>query len=72
MTDKHVNTGIGIIYTIAAVLVLIGAFFTIQHYPNGISILVIGFMLGSVISAVETSRLKKKIKRLEEEIKQKK
>lgn len=71
MTDKHVNTVIGIIYTMAAVLVLIGAFFTIQHYPNGISILVIGFMLGSTISAVETSRLKKKIKRLEEQLKQK-
>jgi len=71
MTDKQANTVIGIIYTIAAVLVLIGAFFTIQHYPNGFSILIIGFILGNVISAVETSRLKKKIKILEEEIKPK-
>jgi uncharacterized membrane protein len=70
MNEQQINTMINIFYGISTMLVLTGAFFKLQHYPNGILILLIGFMLGSVISAYETSRLKKKIKRLEEQINQ--
>lgn len=52
-------------------MVLIGAFFRLQHYPNGLVILLIGFILGSLTSSFDTFRLKKKIKSLEEQIKQK-
>lgn len=72
MTEKQVSTVIGIIYFIASVMVLAGAFFRLQHYPNGQSILLFGFMLGAVTSSVDTFRLKKKIKRLEEQLDQKK
>lgn len=71
MTDKQVNTVIEINHSIAAGLVLIGAFFKIQHYPNGFLILIIGFTLGSVTSFVDTLRLKKRIKTLEEKLKKK-
>lgn len=70
MNDKQVNSLIGIFYSISAIAVLIGAFFRLQHYPNGLAILLIGFMLGTVTSFYDTFRLKKKIKRLEEQIKQ--
>ena len=72
MTEKQVTSVIGIIYFIAAVMVLAGAFFKLQHYPNGLSILLLGFMLGAVISSYDTFRLKKKIKRLEEQLDQNK
>lgn len=72
MSEKQVNSVIGIIYFIASVMVLIGAFFKLQHYPNGQSILLFGFMLGAVTSSYDTFRLKKKIKHLEELLNQKK
>ncbi|MCK3684235.1 hypothetical protein [Maribellus sp. YY47] len=62
MTEKQVNSIIGVIYSIAAIMVLAGAFFKVQHYPNGLSILLYGFMLGTVTSTFDTIRLKKKIK----------
>lgn len=66
MNDKQMNTLIKTCYGISAILVLIGAFFRLQHYPNGFIILLIGFMLGTATSIIDTFRLKKKIKKLEE------
>ncbi len=71
MTIKKVDTLVGIFYGLSAVIVLIGAFFKLQHYPNGFTILIIGFILGSITSSVDTFRQKKKIKILEEQLKQK-
>ncbi|WP_321372227.1 LapA family protein [uncultured Draconibacterium sp.] len=70
MTDKQVTTVIGIIYSIGAVMVLVGAFFRLQHYPHGLSILFSGFVLGTVTSSYDVFRLKKKIKRLEKQLHQ--
>ena len=70
MTEKQVTSIIGIIYSIATIMVLVGAFFRLQHYANGLSILLFGFMLGAVTSSYDTFRLKKKIKRLEEQLNQ--
>jgi hypothetical protein len=72
MTEKQVTSVIGIFYSIAAVMVISGAFLKLQHYPNGLSLLLLGFMLGTVISSYDTFRLKNKIKRLEEQLNQKK
>lgn len=68
MNEKRIDRLIGIFYSISALLVLLGAFFRIQHYPNGLSILIIGFMAGTATSWVDSFRLKKKIKKLEEQI----
>jgi hypothetical protein len=70
MNEKQIKSLIGIIYNISAVIVLIGAFFKLQHYPYGLSIVITGFMLGTGNSWVDNWWLKKKIKRLEEQIKQ--
>jgi hypothetical protein len=72
MTEKQVTSVIGIFYSIAAVMVISGAFLKLQDYPNGLSLLLLGFMLGTVISSYDTFRLKNKIKRLEEQLNQKK
>jgi len=72
MTEKQATSVIGIIYFIAAAMVLVGAFFRLQHYPNGLSILLFGFILGAVTSSYDTFRLKKKIKQLEEQLNQNK
>ncbi len=72
MTEKQVTSVIRIIYLISAVMVLVGVFFKLQHYPNGLSILLFGFMLGAVTSSYDTFRLKKKIKQLEEQLNQNK
>jgi uncharacterized membrane protein YciS (DUF1049 family) len=71
MTDKQVNTTVGILYIIATSLVLTGAFLMLQHHPYGMRILLAGFIAGSLISSFETFRLKKKIKRLEEQLNRK-
>ncbi len=71
MNDNQINTMIKIFYGISTIIVLIGAFFKLQHYPNGLLILLIGFILGSATSSYDTFRQKKKIKSLEEELKQK-
>lgn len=52
-------------HAVSALLVLTGAFFKLQHLPNGDLILIVGFISGSVVSAVEISGLKRKIKELE-------
>lgn len=72
MTDKQQNTASGIIYFIATLIVILGAILRLQHNPHAPLILLSGFVLGTVAGALDTSRLKKKIKRLEEQLNQKK
>lgn len=69
MNEKRINSLIGVIYNLSAILVLIGAFFKLQHYPHGLSMVITGFTLGTLTSWVDNYRLKKKVKRLEEQIK---
>ncbi len=69
MTEKQTNLIIKIGYIIGAGMIIIGAIFKIQHYPLGNTILIFGFVLESMIGAYDKSRLEKKIKKLEEQIK---
>ena len=71
MNAKKENSIIGILYAVATIMVLVGAFFRIQHFPNGLSVLIFGFTLGALASSLDKNRLKQKIKRLEEQIEQK-
>jgi len=50
---------------IPSLMVLIGAFMKIIHYPNADSLLWWGFILTSVFSAIEISRLRKIITQIE-------
>ena len=54
MKYKQVNTTIGILYIVAAVMVITGAFLKIQHHPNGLLFLLAGFIAGSLISSFDT------------------
>jgi len=68
MTDTQTNLIIKIIYIIGAVMIITGAIFKIQHYQYGNSILIFGFVIESITSSYDNSRLKKRIKKMEEQI----
>ena len=65
MKDKHIDFLFKTVYTVSAALVLIGAFFRLQHYPYGYNLLFTGFFIGSFISYLDNYRLRQKIKELE-------
>jgi hypothetical protein len=66
MNDPRIDRIINILYAAAAISILLGAFFRLQHYPYGYFLLFGGFILGSLTSNIHVNRLKKRIKNLEE------
>lgn len=66
MNEKKIERVINILYSLAAIVVLLGAIFKIQHYPNGNFFLLGGFIVGPIVSTYDHIRLKKNIKKLEE------
>lgn len=70
MNERQVSLLTGILYTLSAILLLTGAFFTLQKNQSGITWIIAGFMLGTVVSTFDTFRLKKKIRKLEEQLSQ--
>jgi len=70
MNEKQINNLMAVFYAISAIFVITGAFLKIQHSPYSFSVLIIGFMSGTVISSLDTYLLRKKIKKLEDQIKQ--
>lgn len=66
MNEKKIDRFINILYAIAAISVLLGAIFKIQHYPNGNLLLWCGFIVGPIVSIYDNIRLKRIIKKLEE------
>lgn len=68
MNNKTTDRIISILYSLSATAILLGAFFKIQHYPNGNLLLWGGFIIGTMVSIFDTLRLKKIIKTLEERL----
>jgi uncharacterized membrane protein len=66
MNKDKIDRIINILYAIAAIAVLMGAFFRLQHYPYGYFLLFGGFILGTIVSNIHVNRLKKIIEKLEE------
>lgn len=66
MNRNKIDQIINIVYAIAAITVLLGAFFRLQHYPYGYFLIFGGFILGTIASNIHVNRLKKIIKNLEE------
>jgi hypothetical protein len=66
MNKDKIDRIINILYAIAAIAVLMGAFFRLQHYPYGYLLLFDGFILGTIVSNIHVNRLKKIIEKLEE------
>jgi hypothetical protein len=66
MNKDKIDRIINILYAIAAIAVLMGAFLRLQHYPYGYFLLFDGFILGTIVSNIHVNRLKKIIEKLEE------
>ena len=49
MNDQRIDRIINILYAAAAISVLLGAFFRLQHYPYGNYLLLGGFILGTIL-----------------------
>ena len=49
MNDTRIDRIINILYAAAAISVLLGAFFRLQHYPYGNYLLLGGFILGTIL-----------------------
>lgn len=64
MENKQFEKLMNILYSVSAMLVLMGAFFKLQHYPIGNLLLWIGVAAGFIISRIEVNRLKKVIKKM--------
>lgn len=65
MNDKTIDRLINILTVLAATVILLGAFFKLQHYPYGNQLVWGGFIAQFVFSSIEITRLKKTIKKLE-------
>ena len=68
MTEAQTNLIIRVTYFIGSTMVITGAIFNIQHYKIGNSILIFGFIIGSIAASYENYRLKERVKKLEEQI----
>ena len=65
MKRETVNKLMDILIGASGILIVLGVFFRIQHYPYGNQIIWIGFISQMLLSTVEIARLKKIIKKLE-------
>lgn len=54
------------LYLVAAIVVLLGGFFKIQHYPHGNDLFFGGSILGAIASIIQFSGEKNAIKRKQE------
>ena len=65
MNEKQINKLMNSLLLISVSLILLGAFFKLQHYPYGDLLLATGIWSSLVIGTVELIRLKMMIRALE-------
>lgn len=68
MNRKQVDKLMRLLLLNSSVLILAGAFFSLQHYPYGKPILWVGIWADLILSGFEIIRLRKIIKELEEKV----
>ena len=66
MENKQFERLMNVLYGASAVLVLLGVFFKLQHYPIGNLLLWIGLAGGFIISRIEVKQLKKFINEMKD------
>ena len=66
MSRKQVDKLMRVLTLGSSFLVLLGAFFSLQHYPSGRLLLWIGILTTLILNGLEIDRLKRIIKELEE------
>lgn len=65
MNNKQIEKVMSVLLVLATTLILLGAFFKIQHWPYGNTMLWIGFLSNFILSSIEINRLRKIVKSLE-------
>ena len=68
MNRKQVDKLMKVLILVSSFFILIGAFFSLQHYPYGKLILWIGILTTLILNGLEIDRLKRIIKELEERV----
>ena len=68
MNRKQFDKLMRILISCSTVLILVGAFFGLEHYPYGDTILWIGIAASLILSDLEIRRLKGVIKDLEQKV----
>jgi len=66
MSKKSIDNLMLILLVIYGILIFLGAFFKLQHYPYGNLMLRTGFVSGFVIGCIVIVRLKRNGKKLKE------
>ena len=67
MSNKQTEKIMSVLSVISSSLILLGALFSLQHWPYGHLMLWIGFMSSFILNSFEINRLKKIIRGLEKE-----
>ena len=67
MNNKQIEKLMKCAFSNCRIFILIGAIFSLQHWPNGRLILWIGFMSNFILSSFEINRLKRIVKTIEKE-----
>ncbi|MFY9152180.1 MAG: hypothetical protein WAO52_09210 [Prolixibacteraceae bacterium] len=67
MNTKQTEKLMSVLLGISGALILLGAIFRLQHWPNGYLLMWIGFMSSFIFSSFEINRLKNIIKLLEKQ-----
>ncbi len=62
MKSNQADLLIKVLYSCASALILLGAFFKLQHYPYGSQLLITGSILGIVMLIIDNTRLKNQLK----------
>ncbi len=65
MNNKQVEKLMKLLIGTSALLILTGALFKLEHYPHGNLILYVGLVASFIFGNIEIYRLRKRIKKLE-------
>jgi positive regulator of sigma E activity len=66
MKRNKTNPIANLLYLIAAIAILVGAFFKLQHYNYGYAFIFVGFLVGTAASYIHIKKLNTVIKNLED------
>jgi positive regulator of sigma E activity len=65
MKENKPNRLANLLYLIAAIVILVGAFLKLQHYNYGYTFILVGFLVGTSASYIHIKKLNTVIKKLE-------
>ena len=66
MKENKSNPLANLLYLMAAIAILVGAFLKLQHYNYGYPLILVGFLVGTAASYIHIKKLNTVIKNLED------